>query len=139
MGPCRARGVEPRVVRSRGGVFFRPSEDRYGATRCKPVVSARARSTDPLTTIAEGCATRGLELRVAIHAGTIGRMAQRYPDAACKNALGDTSRVSLCLHNPDVCTLLAELVAEVSSRPHSKYGCHFTLLLGRGRRGRKAH
>ncbi len=114
----RPRAVAPRVVRSSGGVFVNVCEEHYAATRCKPVVSKRTGSSALLDTVEKGCAARAIELRAAIHVATIGRMATRYPHAACKNVLDDTSQIGLCLHNPDVRALLGELVAEVSSHPH---------------------
>ncbi|MGB2985153.1 MAG: hypothetical protein WBE26_04665, partial [Phycisphaerae bacterium] len=76
----RVRDVEPRVFRTRGGLFFHPDEQRYVATRCKPVVSSRHKTRNPLARIADACAERALELRVIVSAAATGRLAQRYPE-----------------------------------------------------------
>jgi hypothetical protein len=112
----RIRDVEPRIVRSRGGLFFRPSPERYESTRCKPIVSGRIGKTDALAGWARACTSRDLDLRVMISAGATGRMAERYTDAACKNVFGDHSRLAVCLSNPDVQAYLVDVVADLSGR-----------------------
>lgn len=112
----RGRAIEPRITRSRGGIYFKPAEAQYASTRCKPIASSRARAADPVARIVGSCDQRGLAIRLAIHAATMGRLAERYRDAACKNALDDVSHRSVCLHNSDVQALLGELIADLSSR-----------------------
>lgn len=112
----RAREVEPRVLRSRGGLLFHPSLEHYEGTRIKPIVSGWAKGRTVLPRIAEACAARGLELRAIISAAGTGRLAERHPEAACKNAFGTASQQSLCLCNADVQAFLYGLLADLSSR-----------------------
>lgn len=112
----RTRDVNPRVFRTRGGVFFHPNDERYANTRCKPILSSWAKPKDPLAKIAQACDDKGLKLRVVLSASRTGRIAQRQPEMACKNLFGDSSEDSLCLSNPDVQTFLGSLVEDVSSR-----------------------
>lgn len=111
----RGRVIEPRVVRSEGGVLFPTDEKHYAATRCKPVPASWLKGKDPLGRIASACQTRGMELRAVVSASRIGRLPQRYLETACKNAFGAESHVSVCLANPDVANFLCSLVAEVST------------------------
>ncbi len=112
----RGREVEPRVFRTRGGLFFHPVEERYEATRCKPIVSTWAKPKDPLERIARACEERGLALRVMISTSQTSRLAERQPEMACKNLYGDSSRRSVCLSNADVQAYLDGLVRDLSSR-----------------------
>lgn len=112
----RVRAVEPRIFRTRGGLFFQPSLDLYAGTRCKPIVSDQAKNRDPLAKISSACLARGLEVRVMLSAALTGRLAERYPEMACKNVFGDGSQTSLCLCNSDVQAYLCALVADVSAR-----------------------
>ena len=111
----RMRDVEPRVFRTRGGLFFHPDEQHYVATRCKPIVSSWHKTRNPLATIAESCLERALELRVILSAAATGRIAQRHPEMACKSAFGGESHLSVCLANPDVQTYLCGVVTDLSS------------------------
>lgn len=112
----RSRDLEHRIYRTRGGMFFHPDERHYSATRCKPIVSSRIKGRDPVERIAEACSQRGMKLRVVVSASMVGRLAQRYPEMAAKNALGDRSHIALCLAHPDVEALVRGLLADLSSR-----------------------
>jgi hypothetical protein len=107
--------VRPRIFRTRGGLFFKPDESRYEATRLKPVVSTWLKSRDVFARIAEGCARRGLLLRALVSASQTGRLAEKYPAMACKNVFGDESHSSLCLVHPDVRAYLLALVGDLAS------------------------
>jgi len=111
----RARPGDPRIFRTRGGVFFHPDEEAYAATRCKPIVSGWLKGKEPLKRIAEACAERGMDLRVVVSAAMAGRLAQRHPEMACKNVFGDESHASLCLVHPDVQAYLGGLLYDLSS------------------------
>lgn len=112
----RVRDIEPRIFRTRGGLFFHPSDERYGVTRCKPIVSSKLKSRDPIAKIVGACAQRSLDLSLIISAALTGRMTQRHPEMACKNIFDDVSQLSLCLTNPDVQSYLCSLVSDVSSQ-----------------------
>lgn len=112
----RVRPVEPRLIQSDGGFLFRPSEEAYGATRCKPIVSSMVKSRCPLEEIATACDNGGLRLRLLITAAKIGRMAKRQGEMACVNLYGAKSSDDLCLANPDVQALLVALVADLAGR-----------------------
>ena len=111
----RVRKLEPRVFRTRGGVFFQPLEEHYQGTRCKPAVSTWVKSRDPLTKIAHACDERGMPLRVKLSAALTGRLAQRHPEMGCKNVFGCESHLAVCLANPDVQAYLCGLVADLSA------------------------
>lgn len=111
----RVHDVEPRVFRTRGGLFFQPSDQHYAAARCKPVVSGWLKGRNPLAKIAEACTERALELRVILSAAATGRIAGRHPEMACKNVFGAESQTSVCLANPDVQTYLCGLAADLST------------------------
>ncbi len=115
MTQFRAHDHKPRVFRTRGGLFLSPNEERYRATRCKPIVSSWNKGRDPFSRIAQACSDRGLELRAVVSAAATGRLAQRYPFAASKNAYGDASQLSLCLANADVQTYLEAMTVDLSS------------------------
>lgn len=111
----RARDVSPRVFRTRGGLFFHPDERHYADTRCKPILSGWLKGRHHFKRIEQCCAERGMELCAIVSAGMTGRIAQRHPEMACKNAFDDASHAALCLANPDVQAYLCGLVADLSS------------------------
>ncbi len=116
--PCRelrVRNVQPRVFSTRGGFFF-PTADRfYAHLRCRPIVSTWVRAGNPLARIAEACDRHDLKMRAVLSAATTGRMAERYPEFACRNVYGDASELSLCLANKEVQSLLAAAAADLSA------------------------
>ncbi|UCE60602.1 MAG: hypothetical protein JSU63_02400 [Phycisphaerales bacterium] len=109
----RLRDVEPRILRTRGGLCFQPSDNFYADTRAKPIVSEWAKTQNPLHVIAAGCAERGLELRLRVSAAATGRLATEYPEMACKNIFGDASKMGVCLANPDVQAYLCGLAGDL--------------------------
>jgi len=111
----RARTLEPRIFRTRGGALFRPDEAAYATTRFKPVASdwVKGPAHDPMTRIAAACTERNIELRILVSAAATGRLAQRYPDSACKNLFGAESQISLCLANLDVQEYLRCLIIDL--------------------------
>ena len=110
----RPRAVQPRLFRTRGGLFFHADADRYASTRCKPAVSHWVKAKRPLRRIADAVAERGMELRLAVSAARTGRLALQHPDMSCKNLFGSPSNQSVCLANPDVQAFLVSLVTELS-------------------------
>ncbi len=112
----RTRPINPRVFHTRGGAFFHPEGRYYDATRCKPIASARVKSSDPIARIRAACVDRKMDVRLMVSAGAAGRMAERYPEMACKNVFRAVSTRSLCLSNPDVQVYLIALVTELSAR-----------------------
>lgn len=116
----RGRDAQPRTTRSRGGLLFHPEERHYSATRIKPIVSSWVKSKHPIERVSKACGERGMELRVKVSAALTGRLAQKYPDAACKNLYGAASHTSLCLFNPDVESYVAALLADLSTNHEIK-------------------
>ena len=112
----RVRPVEPRVRRTRGGIFFHPTAELYQSTRCRPIVSSWVRTRGRLPQIAEAGRERGLELRGIVSAALTGRLARRHPQMACKNAFSAESHVAVCLANPDVQAYLAGLIDDISTK-----------------------
>lgn len=106
--------TDSRLVRSAGGLMFRPHARYYGATRCKPVTAEELKGRS-LERIAAACSERGLELRVIVSVGRMGRIAGHHPEMACRNVYGDRSSLSVCLMNPDVQAFLAGVVADLAS------------------------
>ena len=115
LAQLRVRDVQPRVFRTRGGLFFHPDNERYAATRCRPIVSGWAKTRQPLVRLTDACRERGMATRAIVSAARTGRVAERHPEMACKNALEAESHVSLCLANPDVQTYLCSLVSDLSA------------------------
>ncbi|MCH7591833.1 MAG: hypothetical protein IH989_03500 [Planctomycetes bacterium] len=111
----RGRDVAPRTTRSRGGLLFHPEERHYSATRIKPIVSSWVKSKHPIERVSAACSQRGMQIRIKVSAALTGRLAQKYPDAACKNLYGAASHTSLCLFNPDVESYVAALLADLKT------------------------
>ena len=112
----RVRHIEPKYVRTRGGLFFHPSESQYDNTRCKPITSNKIKGRDPIEKIINACTQRGLEYSLIISAAMTGRLVQKHPEMACKNRYDDSSQIGLCLSNPDVQSYLISLISDVSSK-----------------------
>jgi hypothetical protein len=110
---CRP-DVSPRVFRTEGGVCFRPREECYKATRCRPVVAAWQKGRNVLGEVVEGCRKRGLTCRLSVCTSGAGRVASRHPDAAAKTVHGDPWPDRLCLINPDVQGLIAGLCKDLA-------------------------
>ncbi len=106
--------VEPRILRSRGGFFFRPADEHYEETRTRPIVSSWLKGRDPLPSVVETCRRRSLHVRLRISAFELGRIAQRHPEAAGKTAFADTAPNTLCPANSEVRALLRSTIADVS-------------------------
>ncbi len=111
----RANHLNPRVFRTRGGVFFQPTDRSFSSTRCQPIVSSWVTMGNPLASISRACAGSGLRLRAIVSAGATGRMAERYPEFACRNVLGDESRTRLCLSNAEAQSFLRAMVLDLST------------------------
>jgi len=79
-------------------------------------VSSRWKNHDAPAAMAERCAARGLTLRLMISASRIGRLAEKHPETATKNALDDASKRSVCLNHPDVREFLRGSVLDISRR-----------------------
>ena len=115
LGATVSSARRPRVFRTRGGVFFQPADRHYTQTRCQPIVSSWVTMGNPLATIAKACAGRGLSLRAIVSAAAAGRMAERYPEFACRSAFGDESSARLCLANAEVQTYLRGMALDLST------------------------
>jgi len=112
----RLPGREPRVMQTRGGLFFQPGDAGFEATRLKPIVSTGMKSHDWLADLSGACAERSLSLRALLSCGDLGRVAQRHPEMACKNVLGGVSQKGLCLVNPDVQAFFDAVVRDLDGR-----------------------
>ncbi len=112
----RLPGHEPRVVQTRGGLFFQPGDDGFESTRLKPIVSSGMKSRDWLADLSGACAERGLSVRALLSCGSLGRVAQRHPEMACKNVLGGVSQQGICLVNPDVQTFFDAVLRDLGGR-----------------------
>jgi len=112
----RVRNIEPKFVRTRGGLFFHPSENQYESTRCKPIASSKVKGRDPIEKIVNACTQRGLEYSLIVSAAMSGRLVHKHPEMACKNRYDDSSQIGLCLSNPDVQSYLNSLISDISSK-----------------------
>jgi hypothetical protein len=111
----RARPEPPQVFATAGGVFFAPREPLYARLHCQPVVSTWVRGRDPLEEIRKLCECHKLSLRVMVSASRTGRLAERYPELACRNVFGAESRESVCLNNPHVREYLVVLLGNLAA------------------------
>jgi len=109
------RAGRGRVFDTRGGVFFAPRESLYTRLHAQPVVSTWVRGGDPLEDARKLCECHWLALRVVVSASRCGRMAERYPELACRNVFGAESRESVCLSNPHVREYLMVLLGNLAS------------------------
>lgn len=96
-----------------GGAFFLPRESMFARTTIRPVVSTWVRSRDPLEEARQLCERHGLALRVVVSVSRAGRMAERYPQVACRNALGGDSNMAICPLHPEVQAYLTALVGNL--------------------------
>ncbi len=112
----RIREIQPRVVHTRGGLLFHPTEENYESTRCKPIVSSKIKSRDPIDKIVHECKQRDMDVAIMVSTSFTGRLVQKHPEMACKNIFDSESQYSLCLTNPDVQSFLCSLVADLSQK-----------------------
>jgi hypothetical protein len=106
----------PRCLRTRGGLYFQPETSRFSATRLSPSPSDWSGSRTALDRIIEEARIRDMAVRCVVSTTMIGRMAERHPAAATKNALGASSIRSLCLLNSDVEAFLVSLLGDLGGR-----------------------
>ncbi|NOS99645.1 MAG: hypothetical protein HOP29_03370 [Phycisphaerales bacterium] len=112
----RGDGTGQRIVRSGGGLYFKPNADRYARTRCKPRPAHGSGSRDAFTRILMAAGRRELSVRALIDTRWIGRLAARDPSIATQSACGDVSPRSACVNHPDVAALLRALIADLADR-----------------------
>jgi hypothetical protein len=112
----RAQPIDPRILRTSGGLYFRPDDQHYSATRIKPIVANDMRGWDSIELAVKACWDRGIAIRLVISASMIGHLPESYPDVATKNVYGDRSHVAICLANPDVQNLLKGMLTDLSTR-----------------------
>ncbi len=108
-------GVEPRIYRTTGGIYFQPNDQNYQATRLKPPVWEQHRKMDVLARISEHSADRRLDLRLSISPFCSRRLVNKHPEVACKNAYGIASRGVMCPVNPDVREYLLSMVRDLAA------------------------
>lgn len=117
--PCvtlRVRNWQPRVFRSRGGMYFQAEKERYEQTRCRPLLSSWTHEGERFARVLAAAIRHGLSLRLAVSASATGRLAEHYPEFAARNALGVESTRNLCLIHPDVQEYLISLVSDLSEQ-----------------------
>jgi hypothetical protein len=107
---------QPRILRTRGGYFFQPDRQHYTEAHVQPVVSSWVRSRQSLDRAVDACRTRGLGVRFRVSLLEIGRVAEKYPELAGKNALGDVAPQTLCPANPDLRALLRGTLRDLTER-----------------------
>jgi len=113
----RSRDMQPRLIRSAGGLFFRPTPRFYDDASCFQAVAATdaTRERDPLRILSEACAVRRMELRAKVSCSLSGGITARHPMAATVNAFDDASSGSVCLANPEIQRFLCALATDLSS------------------------
>jgi hypothetical protein len=112
---CNAK-CDPRVYRTRGGYFYLPDAQFYADTHVKPIVATWVRGRQTLEKAVAACRQRGLKLRLRISGLEIGRIAEKYADAAAKDAFGDAAVETLCPASADVRGLLRGTIREFVER-----------------------
>lgn len=111
----RTRRSEQRVFSTRGGLFFHPASEHFAGRDTTSVTSSWLGDRRPLLRIREACGQRGLKLRLRVSAAATGRVAQSFPELACRNVFGGLSRRSVCLANPAAQGYLTSLVEDLSA------------------------
>ena len=111
----RVRPLEPRLIRSRGGLVFQPRAEYFSQSRIKPASSHLETEAGLLQVIREGCVSRGLKFRVRVSAAGTGVLALLHPEFACRNVFGYESTRYICLSNPDVRGYLRGLVKNLAA------------------------
>lgn len=112
----RSRDLAPRLIRSPGGIFFRPdAKFDEGAISVRSVVDDAAGNRDPLRILADACRARRMELRAKFSCALLGGLAARHPSAATVGVFDDPSLNSVCLANPEVQRFWSDLAANLSS------------------------
>lgn len=114
----RCRDVQPRLIRSVGGLFFRPAPRFYepASSLLQAVVAAESlRNRDPLRILSDACAARRMDLRAKMSCSLLGGLAARNPAVATVSAFGDASLSSACLANQEVQHFLGAVAADLSS------------------------
>lgn len=112
----RVRNWQPRVFRSRGGMYFQAEKERYEQTRCRPLLSSWTHEGERFARILAAAGRHGLNLRLAVSAAATGRLAEHYPEFAARNVLGVESTRNLCLIHPDVQEYLIALVCDLAEQ-----------------------
>jgi hypothetical protein len=112
----RLRPSPPTLLQAAGGTWFDTDEERYSSTCCKPTRAGDARARRAVERLVRACHDTRFPLRAVISASRTARIARRFPQLACRNALGVESRRALCLANPDVRGWLKSLLGEVAER-----------------------
>ncbi len=101
----------------RGEVFFQPDEALFTATKIRPVLSPYLASYDPLATLTDKAAQRGIVVRAWTNNMHNTLLASQHPDCAIENAFGDTIITNLCPANPDVRAYVCALSANIARYP----------------------
>lgn len=96
-------------------IYFQPDLRLYEDTPIKPNVSPRARDSNLLRLISEGCDARHLGLiswTVCLHNSCLGL---RYPESAEQNLFGDRYPNALCPGNPSVRAYVRALCMDLTT------------------------
>ncbi len=108
-------GVEQRWFTTEAAAHFQPETVRYAHGRIRPLPGAWMKTRNPFESIARACEKRGVKLRAACAACHSETLAERHPQAACRDAFGRRSAAWLCPANPDVREYVASLVDDLSA------------------------
>lgn len=109
-------GRDPRIIQTRGGLLVHLGDEGFAGTRLKPITSSQAPRRDWVAQAIAACQERGLGLRANVAMSTLGRVAQRHREMACRNVFGATSREGICLVNPDVQAFFVALLEATTER-----------------------
>ncbi len=101
------------MVRSSGGLLYKPKDSDFESSDCKPVIADLARENDSMRRAIDVCDHHGLGVRFIGSALRGGGMANRYPEFAAINALGAKSQDCVCPSNVDVQTYVGGLAASL--------------------------
>lgn len=112
----RSRDIRPRILRDGGGLLFQPEGGVLRGTSWRPMIADWARTRDAVSAIVEGCAKRGVEVRLVVSLGEGGRTAAHHPESACVNALGAASTHSVCPFDAEVGGYWRAVMTELARR-----------------------
>ncbi|MBI5762202.1 MAG: hypothetical protein HZA51_01620 [Planctomycetes bacterium] len=107
--------LEKRVFKTEAGAHFQPDKKFYSSCRIKPHPAAWMKSRNALERIVKVCEKEKLKVRASINCCVGRALVERYPFAACVNALGVISERVLCPTHPDVREFLAAMVEDLST------------------------
>jgi hypothetical protein len=108
--------VEARVFRAQAAANFQPTSKLYSGIQIRPVAAPWMKSRSAMARICEAASKSSLRVRGWVACCHHDSLAQRHPNAACVNAMGEVSHARLCPSHPEVREYLGSLVEDISAQ-----------------------